>query len=333
MKISDETKVGILAAFGIAILIIGYSFLKGNNLFVKKQRFYAIYKKVDGLNISDPLTLNGYRVGRVADLSLMPDNSGHLIATFMMDEDIPIPKDSRAELYSSDLLGEKAVRLLRGKSDQLVQDGDTIAGDVTASLQETVEAQIMPVKQKAEDLLGSIDSVIDVVKTILLGGQIESSMENIERATNEFKTVAINIDDLVRDQKENIGNAITNIESITANLDQNSEEINAIISNVATITDSLSKADFAKATNNLNTSLTQVSELLDKINNSEGSLGLLVNDKELYENLVEASANLESLLADLEENPKRYVHFSVFGGGDKKRKKKDEEEDVSGTEE
>lgn len=304
-----------MAAFGITILIIGYSFLRGNNLFEKKTYYYAIYDKVDGLTTSDPVTLNGFAVGKVMSLDLLDDTSGRTIAKILMKRDIKIPVNSAFQLYSSDLLGEKAVQLVRGNSKQYAQSGDTLQGNVAASLTEEVSMQILPVKQKAEDLLGSIDSTINILKVILKGGQIESSMTNIEKATGSFEKVARNIDTLIATQRQTLSRTFTNLEHITANLDSNGENITRMFENLAQLSDTLSEANIKEAVTNLNKSLVELEKLLAKINNGEGTMGMLVTDKALYDNLTKSTANLESLLADLEANPKRYVHFSLFGGG------------------
>lgn len=323
MKISDETKVGVLAAFGITILIIGYSFLRGNNVFQKNTFYYAVYDKVDGLTTSDPVTLNGLPVGKVMTLDLLDDTSGKSIAKILMHKDVKIPINSAFQLYSSDLLGEKAIQLLLGDSKQFAQDGDTMKGNVAASLTEEVSMQILPVKKKAEDLLGSVDSTINILKVILKGGQIENSMTNIEKATNSFEHVAKNIDTLIAQQRETLSRTFTNIEHITANLDSNSENITKMFENLAQLSDTLSEANIKQTVSNLNKALEELQTMLNKVNNGEGTMGMLVNDKKLYDNLTNSTANLESLLADLEANPKKYVHFSLFGGGDKEAKKKE----------
>ncbi|GIV34291.1 MAG: organic solvent ABC transporter substrate-binding protein [Chitinophagales bacterium] len=315
MKISDETKVGIFAAFGITILILGYSFLKGNNLFQKKSVFYAVYNRVDGLNPSDPVTFNGLIIGKVKKLNLLNDTLGKVIAEIELQKEISIPSDSYFELYSSDLLGEKAVKLVRGRSPQQANVGDTLKGFVQATLQEEVSMQMLPVKKKAEDLFTSIDTVINIIRIIISGGKIESSLDNIELATERFGMVAKDLDSLIVTQTNKISRILTHIEGITANLDSNSENITQILDNFGGIADSLNRADLKSAVRNLDTALVALNVLLTRINTAEGSLGLLVNDKELYNNLVQSLANLESLLADIEENPRRYINVSIFGGG------------------
>lgn len=315
MKISDETKVGIMAAFGITLLIIGYSFLRGNNVFEKKTYYYAVYDKVDGLTTSDPVTFHGLPVGKVMSLDLLDDTSGRSIAKILMKKDIKIPANSAFQLYSADFLGEKAVQLIIGDAKQYAQNGDTLQGNIAASLTEEVSMQILPVKQKAEDLLGSIDSTITILKVILKGGQIESSMNNIESVTVSFSKIAKNIDTLIATQRQTLSRTFTNIEHITANLDSNNENITRMFENLAQLSDTLSEANIKETVSNLNSSLVELEKLLANINNGEGTMGMLVTDKALYENLTKSTANLESLLADLEANPKRYVHFSLFGGG------------------
>lgn len=319
MKISDETKVGILAAFGITVLIIGYSFLRGSNLFEKKIYYYAVYGKVDGLNKSDPVTLNGFPIGKVASLALLDDTSGKSLAKIHLTKDVKIPSNSSFQLYSSDLLGEKAIQLILGDSKQYALEGDTFAGDVSATLQEEVSMQILPVKEKAEDLLGSIDTVINTIKVIIQGGQIESSLGNIEKATNEFEKVARHLDTLVVTQSGTLSRIFTNIEKITANLDSNSENLTRIFDNFAQVSDSLNQANIKQTVNNLNRSLEELQTLLNKINNGEGTIGMLVTEKKLYDNLNNTLQNLESLIADVEAHPAKYVHFSLFGGGKEKK--------------
>ena len=329
MKISDETKVGILAAFGITILIIGYSFLRGKNLFEKRRFYYAVYEKVDGLNNSDPVTLNGFPIGKVASLELLDDTSGKSLVKIHVVKEVKIPVNSSFQLYSSDLLGEKAVQLILGDAKTYIKEGDTLLGDVSATLQEEVSMQILPVKEKAEDLLGSIDSVINTVRVIIQGGQIESSLGSIERATSEFEKVAKNLDTLVVTERATLSRIFSNIESITANLDSNSENLSLIFSNLAQLSDSLNQANVKQTINNLSKSLDELQTLLNKINAGEGTLGLLVTERELYDNLNNAVINLESLMADVESHPSRYVHFSLFGGGDKDKKKEKSRRAVS----
>ena len=153
MKISDETKVGILAAFGIAILIIGYSFLSGKNFFKKRTHYFAIYNNVEGLTTSDPITFNGLPVGKVMALDLLDDTSGYTIVKILMQKDIKIPVNSSFQLYSSDLLGEKALKLIKGDSKEVAMNGDTLAGNVAITLTEEMSRQLLPIKQKAEELV------------------------------------------------------------------------------------------------------------------------------------------------------------------------------------
>lgn len=320
MKISDETKVGVLAAFGITILIIGYSFLRGKNLFEKKKYYYAVYTKVEGLNASDPVTLNGFPIGKVASLRLLDDYSGKTVAKLHLTKEVKLPKNSSFQLYSSDLLGEKAIQLILGDSKELAREGDTLLGSVSATLQEEVSMQILPVKDKAESLLSSIDSVIDVVKVIVRGGQIESSLKNLEKATSAFAQVGRNLDTLVVTQTETLSRIFSNMERITANLDSNSENFNSIFTNLAQLSDSLSQANLKQTIGNLNKALDELQTLLNKINSGEGTLGMLATDRKLYDSLTSAAKNLESLMADIEANPKRYVHFSLFGKSDKEKK-------------
>lgn len=327
MKISDETKVGVLAAFGIVILIMGYSFLKGNDLFSKKKFYYARYSKINGLSQADPVTLNGFRVGKVAHLDLLEYPYSMVIAKLVMERDVRLPKNTTARLISSDLLGEKAIELYLGDSEEFAMEGDTLEGDVELSLQEGVSEQLLPVKKKVESLFSSIDSVIVVVQTILSGGQIESAISELELAMTKFAHLAVTVDNVVVRESDRISSLLANVDSFMGNLASNSDNIDKTLENLAVLTDSLNKANLVELIANLNNTFKELAVTLESVNQGDGTFGKLVHDPELYNNLTKLTEDLDLLLLDVQENPKKYVQFSLFGGGSKsKSSKKDTEE-------
>lgn len=315
-----------MATFGLIAAIFGYTFIKGYSLFSEPRVFYGIYERVDGLNASDPVLINGYRVGKVERIKLKDFNSAKILVEIRIDEDVNIPVNSNANVISSDLLGEKAIEIQLGNSSQLAVSGDTLKASTAKSLTQEVSDQMLPVKLKAEELFSSIDSLVTVVGFILRESKIEKSFQSIERATSQFEQVAINIDSLVVTQTQTIDAILSNVESITANLDESDEDITALIHNLAAVTDSLHKANLGQMINNLSSSLGHLSAVLDSVNRGEGTVSALINDRELYENLNRAVADLDSLLVDVKENPGSYVHLSLFGGGDKRDKKKKKNE-------
>ncbi|MEX0812874.1 MAG: MlaD family protein [Chitinophagales bacterium] len=322
MKLSDEFKVGVLATFGLVVAIFGYSYVKGYSFFSEPRYFYGVYQKVDGLNPSDPILINGYKVGKVQSIQLKDLKSAQILVSIRINEDVDIPENSTADIISSDLLGEKAIQINMGNSEVLAKSGDTLMTSTAKSLTQEVSDQMLPVKLKAEELFSSIDSLVTIVGFVLQESNIQKSFQSIEKATSQFEQVAINIDTLVVSQTKTISNILSNIENITANLDSSDEEITALIYNLSAVTDSLSKANLGQMVNNLSKSLGHMAQVLDSVNQGQGSVSALINEREFYDNLNRTVTDLDSLLVDVKENPGNYVHLSLFGGGGKKKRSK-----------
>lgn len=321
MKISKEIKTGVLVASSIAIFIFGFNFLKGKNIFSDRRLFYAVYPEIAGLVESNPVQLNGFKIGRVKEIQLF-DTTGRIIITFAIsDNNVKISKNSVAKIISSDLLGAKAVQIIPGNEKEYLIDGDTLIGVVEASLQESVNATVKPLKDKAEKLISSIDSIMIVVQAVLdktTRENLSQSFDNIKHALETFDRVAMRLDTMVAAERYKISVIFSKVESIASNLASNNEQISAAIKNFSSISDTLAKANLAKTIDNANKALSDVSGVMEKINKGEGTAGLLVKDEKLYKNLTAASGSLDSLLKDMEINPWRY--FSLYGK--KKRTKK-----------
>lgn len=317
MKIANETKVGILAAFSIALLIIGYNFLKGNAIFSSETVLYARYSHVDGLGVSKPVLINGYQIGRVDKLTLQSD--GTIIATLKIKGKYEIPKNSVAKLESIDLLGGKAIVMALGTGNVYAKDGDTLNANVAKGLMETVQ----PVQKKAEMIIAKMDSILTSVNSILnpnFQKNVDKSFNSIASTLASLEATSKKVDNLVGSEGSRISAILANVENISNNLKNNNEKINGILNNINTITDQVAAANFKQTIDNANKSMADLQSIVAKINEGKGTLGLLINDTKMYDNLNSASQNLDKLIIDLKENPKRYVHFSVFGGGAKKDK-------------
>ena len=311
MKISNETKVGILAAFAIAIFIVGYNFLKGNDIFSQENEFFAKYDKVDGLAISKPVLVNGYQIGRVSGLTLQPN--GQILAKFKIDPKYEIPKNTIARLESTDLLGSKAVVFDLGNSMQYAVSGDTLNANVQANLLEQVE----PVQKRAQMIIARLDSVLSSVNKILSPNfqqNVDRSFSSIARTLETLESTSKKVDGSVGKQAERIDNIFANAESISANLKNNNEKINSILSNFDNLSDQMAKTKFKETMDNANNAVLDLQATIAKIDKGTGSLSLLLNDEKLYNNLNNSAANLDKLMLDFKANPKRYVSFSVFGG-------------------
>jgi len=314
MKIANETKVGILAAFSIALLIIGYNFLKGNAIFSSETVLFAKYSRVDGLAVSKPVLINGYQIGRVDKLELQTD--GSIVATLKIKGKYEIPRNSVAKLESTDLLGSKAIVMALGTGNDFAQDGDTLNANVQKGLLETVQ----PVQKKAELIIGKMDSILTSVNSILnpnFQKNVDKSFNSIASTLSSLESTSKKVDNLVGSEGSRISAILANVEAISGNLKQNNAKISSILNNINSITDQVAAANFKQTIDNANKAMADLQAIIGKINSGEGTLGLLVNDAKMYENLNNASKNLDNLMIDLKANPKRYVHFSIFGGGKK----------------
>jgi len=314
VKIANETKVGILAAFSIALLIIGYNFLKGNAIFSTETVLYAKYTHVDGLGVSKPVLINGFQIGRVDKLQLQPD--GTILATLKIKGKYEIPKNSIARLESTDLLGSKAIVMALGTGRDFAQDGDTLNANVEKNLMEAVQ----PVQKKAEAIIGKMDSILTSINSIVnpnFQKNVDKSFTSIAATLASLEATSKKVDNMVGVEGSKISVILTNAESISSNLKANNAKINSIMNNINSITDQVAAANFKQTIENANKAVADLQGVVNKMNNGNGTLGLLLNDSKMYDNLNNASKNLDNLIIDLKQNPKRYVHFSVFGGGNK----------------
>lgn len=315
MKIKNETKVGILAAFAIALLIIGYNFLKGNSVFTNETVLYARYSQVDGLAVSKPVLVNGYQIGRVAALELQPDAS--IIATLKINGKYEIPKNTIAKLEGTDLLGSKAIVLTLGSDKNFAVDGDFLETNVAKGLMETMQ----PVQKKAEMIIAKMDSILTNVNAILnpnLQKNIDQSFTSIAATLGSLESTSKKVDALVGSESARLSSILANVEAITLNFKNNGAKIDGIMNNLNQVTNKVAALNFEQTINNANKAVADLQSMITDVKNGKGTIGALLTDRQMYDNLTNASKNLDALMIDLKANPKRYVHFSVFGGGNKK---------------
>lgn len=324
MKINNETKVGIITVFAVTILILGYSYLKGEDVFTDTVDIYAEYEQISGIKVSNPVLYNGFIVGKITNLELSP--KGTIVARLTLKPELQIPENTIAKIVSQDILGAKAIVLYFGDSRTFINEGDTLRTDVEMSLAESVNSEVLPVKQKAEKLLGTVDSILISIQYILnpnFRSNIDQSFASIKRSIETLEVTATRVDSMVKYQSARFKTITNNIESISTNLRNNNEKITSILENVDQISDSLAKINFIETINRANKALSDIAIITEKINTGQGTLGMLVNDDKLYKNLTQSSKDLDKLLVDLRLNPKRYVSLSMFGGSNKKYKEPD----------
>ncbi|HNZ69404.1 MAG: MlaD family protein [Prolixibacteraceae bacterium] len=318
MKLSKYVKLGILMVFTIFVLIWGLSYLKGHDFFKPVDYYYSRYERVDGLQESSLVTVNGYRVGNVKDIRFANDKSGDLIVTFMIDNDFRIPVKSIARIVSSDIMGSRSVKLVFSGEEAYYQAGDTIPGEIESDLKEQVSMQVLPLKYKAEELLSTLDSAITVLTVIFnedAREDLAESFENINRTINNLELTSADLQQLMSAEKSNLGRLIRNMEGFSSTLNNNSAHFDNIITKLAAITDTLASQPLTPLFADLSDAVNSIHFILKKVNSDQSSAGLLLNDDELYNNLTGLTTNLELLLADIRSNPKKYIHFSAFDFG------------------
>ncbi len=317
MQNKKEFLIGFIAILTLMLFYWGFNFLKGEEIFSKDRKFVVVYNKISGLNISNPVIVNGFNIGRVSDLYFQEDDAqAHIVVIIQITSDIKIPKNSLARI-NSDFLGVNTIEIQLGDSPIEAVYGDTLDGMIASSLQEEFSQQLLPFKVKAEKMMASMDSVLEGFRYIFnretqdnLGKAIKSiyvTFENMEKASDELNKMMV-------EERERLLQVMDNVKEITGNLASNSREIDNILNNFSDISDSLAKVDFARTINDVDKALISFTEITDKINRGEGTLGQLVQNDTLYFELEKASKELNLLLEDMKLNPSRYVKVSVFGG-------------------
>lgn len=318
MKVSKYTRLGILIVLSVLILIWGLSYLKGNDIFSKSSDYHVIYERIDGLSESNEVTLSGYKIGSVKDIHFMPDNSGRLIITFMVNSDIKIPESSVAQVVTSDLMGTRAIKLILSDQNEFYQSGDTIPGAVESDLKEQVSMQVLPIKNKAEQLLGTLDSAITVLTVIFnedARDNLSESFANINRTINNLESTTSNLNEIIASKKGNVGNIITNLDSITTTFNQNTAEFEKTIQNLAQFSDTLAQIKVTPVLDNILLASSKLNTVLENLENKESTAGLLLNDDELYYSITTLSNDLSVLINDIRVNPERYLQFSAIDLG------------------
>ena len=314
MKISRELKIGLVFIPSVGIFFWGLNFLKGTDILSKKRFYYAVYDKIDGLDQANAVMVNGLKIGQVNRLSFLPGTS-KIVAELYIKNNIDIPKNSVAHIYSTDLLGSKAVEIILGDDTAFAQSGDTLTALVESSLMNQLNEQVEPLKKKAVALINSVDSVMSVIQSIFnekTRSSLNTSIENIKKTLQNLEGASSNVNEILKTEKSKINSIMTNLDSITLNLKENGDNITTILTNFAQLSDSLNNADIPQTLKDANTAINNINDIAEKINRGEGTIGQLFTNDSLYIQLEKSTSNLNKLLEDLRLNPKRYVKFSLF---------------------
>ena len=304
MKFTKEIKVGFLAVLGIMMSVFSYNYLKGINLFDKNRKFIVKYEKVDGLSVSNPVTLNGFKIGKVQKINFNSNNTRELLVDIIIDNDVIFPKTSLAELYETGLIGGKAIAIIPDyKNDSTIAiDGDYLKGVIKPGLTELVNQILPQVQLQIEAVMKNAEIVLQNINTLFddeTKKELKSSIEDFSNLTSSLSETSDEISKLIADNSENLTNSLSDFRSAS--------------NNIKSITDSLNSDDIKSITINLNSLVNNLNSITTSLKNSEGTAGKLINDKSIYDNLENATNQLNRLIEDIKLNPSRYINFSVFG--------------------
>jgi phospholipid/cholesterol/gamma-HCH transport system substrate-binding protein len=316
LKISNETKVGILSTFAIVLLILGYAYLKGDSFFSNEMILNVEYEYTSGISKSDDVTYRGLAVGKVTSVRIKETDVNKIIVSFTVAENLQIPIDSRAWIINADLLGEKALDIKLGDSTVFAKDGDYLQGEVEKNLSQQISDELIPVKEKIEVMLSNLDSVISAINgffTVNFQEEVDKNMQNIAAAIENIKNITYNVNVLMESQNDHIDSIMNNVELLTQSLANSRGSLENTLSNLSDISDSLAQVNLVQTFNSIDSLAANLAGITDKINRGEGSLGKLLYDDKLYDKLAEASDNLNALLEDMKQHPGRYLSIIRFG--------------------
>ena len=316
MKITREVKTGIVAVSVIALFIWGFNFMKGLNLFDGPSKTYLTeYNNVQGLNTASVVTINGVEVGKVINIvfNKEPEKRGQLIVEFSVETDFEFSKNSIAKIYSASLMGGKSLAVIPSYEGEMAKPGDILQGEIESDIFSSVTEKLNPLQAKVENVIVSADSLMTGLTDVLDTNSRNNLKRSIARLNNtiaNFESISKSVDELIKTNEEKLGSTIENTKLMTNNL--------------AKLSDTLVNANLGLTVKNLETTITSLNKILASVEAGDGTLGKLLNDEKMYNNLTNSSKELEELLREMKLHPKRFVHFSLFGKKDKGYKPEEE---------
>jgi len=309
MKIKNEVKTGLIVIIALVLFIWGFNYLKGKDLLKSYNTYYVITDNVEGIAKSTPVTLKGIPIGTVEDLKFY-NGMEQTMLILNIDDNFVFPKDSKVKIYGGNIMGGKSVAIVPGNSNELAKDGDTLQVLKMPGMFDLVNDKITPLQEKLERIMTSTDTLLIGLNNVLnpeTQKHLNRSMADLEVLIGQLKNSSVQLNQLLSKNKTHLNQSFENLDKLSANFVE--------------VSDSLKQIKLGKLVNDLNTSIAQFNTTLKKLNEGDGTMAKLMNDKKLYDNLERSSKELELLLKDLREHPKRYVHFSIWGRKDKKDKK------------
>jgi len=311
LKLSNEFKVGVLTIISVLILIFGYQYLRTGQFLQKGRTYFVYYTNVNGLSINDKVLYHGFEIGTVQDINLNSLDSQQIsiMVELNITEDMPIFDNAEARIVNSDLLGEKAISIIQKHEGNPLPEGAVLKGTVEHTLSQQIEDELLPVKNKIEVLVSNIDSVIGRIQGIFnvdFQGKINENLISIEGALVNIRNITQNVDEIIAMEKYHIDTIVGDVQLITTTIKNNKEELDRSIKNFADISDSLSQVEFKKIFGDLANVTARLDAIIAKLETGEGTLGELIQDDELYDNLKKVTVSLNQLVKDIQENPGRY---------------------------
>ena len=321
---TNQAKVGIFTFITVAIFILGFYFLKGTNLFVRKNVYYAVYERVDGLYKSNLIEINGFPIGRVGTMERDPE-SGKIVVELDLDKNVKVPKSDStcALLVSTDFLGSKKVKLVFGNSGVYMNDGDTISTLFKKDITEQLGSEIDPIMTDVKKMLPGLDSTIGGIKLMFDVNDPRSLYTTLAKVNRAID----GINGILATNDKTIKLTLDNLQSFNDNLQKNNDKITHLLTNVGDLSDSLKQADLKETIQNLDATIIQLKAMLTDINQGKGTLGKVVKDDQLYNKVDSAIGNLNVLLKDVKARPYRYISINVLGSkkAEKRRALQDNE--------
>lgn len=312
MRISKELRIGLLVTISVLVFFAGFYFLKGSNLFSSDKIYYCFYDNVQGLQPSAAIQIRGLQVGKVEAIELNPNGKGVKV-TLAIKKKYELPRGTVAQLFSGDLLGSKAIRLdLAAMGGGIVESGETLPSNIEGGMLDQISTEISPLLKSVQSVAFHTDSLLLSVNAILNENarqKLSTAVSELEGTMNHFQNVSATLDS----RSAAIGRIIDNADRLAARLSANSGNIDSILNNANALTAQLKNAPIEQTVNDLQAASNQLQEVMGKINRGEGTMGAIVNDKELYQNLNTTVSELSKLAADLKAHPSRYINVTIFG--------------------
>ncbi len=319
MKVSNETKVGALTIIAITLIILGFNFLKGKTIFKSGTFIYAKYADTKGLIVSNPVFVNGYQVGTIFDIENNSADLSQIVVSIKLNKIYQIPNNSVATIQDNPL-GTNSISIVLGNSKQFLKSEDTITTAPAASLLGDLMNTLSPLGEQTKKTITELQKVLNNINSVLNDknkSNFEVILTNLTTTTDNLNKSMESIESMLQKQNGSIAQTANNLNSFTKNLSDNNKKINDIIGNLDVSAKQIKNADLEKTIKEIQTAMKELSIMLHNLNNGDGTVAKILNDKEVYQQLQGTIKSINTLVDDVKAHPKRYVNISIFGKKDK----------------